>query len=86
MSHRPLREGFDSAIARDGLSRITERPGHVFWPDSLPYEDVEMQGVIGQRQVTDAYLAQLTRLHGGRLATIDEGLAALHRDVVNLIP
>jgi uncharacterized protein len=34
------------------------------------------------RQVTDAYLAQLARGHGGRLASFDQGLAGLHHDVV----
>jgi len=45
-----------------------------------------MTGVIGHRRVTDAYLAQLARHNGGKLATFDEGLAALHRDVAELIP
>jgi hypothetical protein len=44
-----------------------------------------MQGVIGHRQVTDAYLAQLARVNAGRLATFDAGIAALHRDVADLI-
>lgn len=45
-----------------------------------------MAGVIGHRQVTDAYLAQLARAHDGRLASFDQGLAKLHSDVVDLIP
>jgi predicted nucleic acid-binding protein len=45
-----------------------------------------MDGVIGHRQVTDAYLAQLARQHNARLATFDAGLAALHSDVADLIP
>jgi predicted nucleic acid-binding protein len=35
--------------------------------------------------VTDAYLAALVRHHGGRLATFDRGLAALHADVAEAI-
>jgi predicted nucleic acid-binding protein len=69
-----------------GLARLTGLPSHEFWPDSLSYHMVQMARVIGHRQVTDAYLAQLARDHGGRLATFDEGLAALHRDVADLIP
>jgi hypothetical protein len=69
-------QGFDGAAAKETLANITDLPRHRFWPDSLPYEDVRMQGVIGHRQVTDAYLAQLARTNGGRLATFDEGLAA----------
>jgi predicted nucleic acid-binding protein len=43
-------------------------------------------GVIGHRQVTDAYLAALARQRGGRLATFDAGLAQLHPDVAQLVP
>ena len=80
-----LREGFSTDEARSVLARITSLPSHVFWPDSIQYSEVRMN-VIGHRQVTDAYLAQLARHHGGRLATFDEGLAALHRDVADLMP
>jgi predicted nucleic acid-binding protein len=45
-----------------------------------------MHGVIGHRQATDAYLAQLAREHGGRLATFDQGLAKLHGDIAELVP
>jgi predicted nucleic acid-binding protein len=69
-----------------GLARITDRPDHVSWPDSIPFTAVQLQGVVGHRQVTNAYLAQLARHHGGRLATFDGGLAALHSDVAELIP
>jgi hypothetical protein len=32
---------------------------HEFWTDQVPFTDVAMTGVIGHRQVADAYLAQL---------------------------
>lgn len=48
--------------------------------------DVRPDGVIGHRQVTDAYLAQFARHYGGRLATLDTGLAHLHDDVAELVP
>ena len=80
-----LREGRDASVARSVLASFLELPNHVFWPDTIGYEDVRMQGVIGHRQVTDAYLAQLARVNHGRLATFDGGLAALHRDVADLI-
>jgi predicted nucleic acid-binding protein len=44
-----------------------------------------MGGVVGHRQVTDAYLAQLARHHDGQLATLDSGLAQQHSDVAVLI-
>jgi hypothetical protein len=77
--------GYGAAAAKTFLGRITGLPNHVFWPDSLGYGDVGMQGVVGHRQVTDAYLAQLARTNGGRLATFDEGLAAVHGDLAELI-
>lgn len=48
--------------------------------------DIDWVGVIGHRQVTDAHLAALARHHGGRVAILDRGFAALHDDVVDLIP
>jgi len=45
-----------------------------------------LQGVIGHRQVTDGYLAELARFNRGRLATFDRGLAALHPDIAYLVP
>lgn len=63
------------------LAALTAHPRHRFWPDDLAFGDVRMTGVQGHRQVTDAYLAALARQHGGRLATLDAGLAALHADV-----
>jgi uncharacterized protein len=63
------------------LTKLVEHPRHRFWPDSLQYTDVRWSGVLGHRQITDAYLAALTRHHGGRMVTFDSGLAALHADV-----
>jgi predicted nucleic acid-binding protein len=81
-----MREGYSVQSALDGLVRITQLPRHEFWPDSITYQNVQLGRVIGHRQVTDAYLAQLARAHNGRLATLDAGLAALHLDVAELIP
>ncbi len=80
-----LRQGSDVATAKAVLASFTRLPNHAFWPDSVGYDEVLMAGVVGHRQVTDAYLAQLARLHGGRLATFDAGLAALHNDLSELI-
>lgn len=56
-------------------------PLHRFWPCDLPHLSVDWRGVVGHRQVTDAYLAALARHHGGKLASLDRGLLALHADV-----
>jgi hypothetical protein len=63
------------------LRTLTAHPRHHFWPDALDYHQVRWQGVLGHRQVTDAYLAALARHHGGRLASFDKGLVVLHPDV-----
>ncbi len=80
-----LRESQSAQTARSVLTAIAGNPRHEFWPDTIPYRDVSMTGVVGHRQVTDAYLAQLARSHDGRLASFDQGLAKLHSDVVDLI-
>jgi uncharacterized protein len=81
-----VREGQSGAVARNIVATIMNDPRHDFWPDSLSYSDVSMAGVIGHRQVTDAYLAELTRAQGGRLATFDQGLAKQHVDIAELVP
>lgn len=81
-----LRVGQSAAAARDVISAIEKSNRHEFWPDSISFTDVEVGGVIGHRQVTDAYLAQLARSRNGRLATLDSGLAHLHNDVAVLVP
>lgn len=75
----------DVAAAVAFLRQLTAHRRHVFWADELSYLDVQWKGVMGQRQVTNAYLSALARRHGGRLATLDRGLAALHEDVAELI-
>ena len=81
-----IREGQSAATARAVLDGATADPRHEFWPDDVPYTEVPVQGIIGHRQVTDAYLAQLTRARGSRLATFDQALAKLHDDVAELVP
>ena len=81
-----IRKGQSAATAQAVVSAVAGTPSHEFWPDGVSYGDVPMNGVIGHRQVTDAYLAQLARTHGGRMASFDQGLAKLHSDVVDLVP
>lgn len=78
--------GLTATHAHVVLSGLVADERHEFWPDELSYRDVPLTSVIGHRQVTGAYLAALARRHGGRLATLDEGLAALHADVTELVP
>lgn len=75
----------DAASAMRILDRLTSHARHRFWPDDLDYAQVPLKGVLGHRQVTDAYLAALARRHEARLATFDRGLAALHPHVAVLV-
>ncbi len=81
-----VRMGQSAAAARGVVSAVEGANHHEFWPDSVSFADVEVGGVVGHRQVTDAYLAQLARMRKGQLATLDSGLAHLHSDVAVLIP
>lgn len=81
-----LRAGVSSPDARASLESVTGDEQHRFWPAELDYLAVGLDGVVGHRQVTDAYLAALARARGGHLATFDRGLAALHGDVAVLVP
>jgi uncharacterized protein len=75
----------DAAGAVAVLQQLCRHPRHVFWADDLSYSDIAWTGVLGHRQVTDAYLAALAQHRGGRLATFDRGLAALHPQIVDAI-
>jgi toxin-antitoxin system PIN domain toxin len=80
-----LRNGVPAPAALSVLEGITRDARQVFWPDDRPYDRAALRGVLGHRQVTDSYLAALARAHGGRLASFDQGLAATHADVVDLL-
>jgi uncharacterized protein len=81
-----IRNGIPADDAIELLEATTVHPNHRFWTDDAPYDSAVVSGVIGHRQVTDAYLAAQARLRNARLATFDAGLAAAHPDVVELIP
>jgi toxin-antitoxin system PIN domain toxin len=81
-----IREGQSANTAHTVLTALSDNDRHEFWPDDITYRDVPLTGVIGHRQVTDAYLAQLARARSGRLATFDQGLAKLHSDITDLVP
>lgn len=81
-----IREGQSAASAHAVLGRTVANPRHEFWPDELSYADVPTRGIVGHRQVTDAYLAQLARAHNSRLATFDQAMTKLHQDVADLVP
>jgi toxin-antitoxin system PIN domain toxin len=81
-----VREGQTADAASSVLRGVAGHPRHEFWPDDVAYTDVPTAGIIGHRQVTDAYLAQLARRRAARLATFDRALTKLHADVAELVP
>ena len=81
-----VREGQTAEAARSLLRGLAADERHEFWPDDVTYADVLTAGIIGHRQVTDAYLAQLARSRTSRLATFDQALAKIHADVTDLVP
>jgi toxin-antitoxin system PIN domain toxin len=80
-----IREGQTAESARSVLQEITSNRRHEFWPDNASYHDIPVTGIIGHRQVTDAYLAHLARSWSARLATFDQAVAKMHADVTDLI-
>lgn len=72
-----------SILVLDGLRA---QLWHRFWPADLPFQMSHLDGVLGHRQITDAYLVALGKANGGRLVTLDRGIAALHADVELLVP
>jgi toxin-antitoxin system PIN domain toxin len=81
-----IREGQTATDAQAVLDALKDSERHEFWPDAVSFSDVPLGGVLSHRQVTDSYLAQLTRVRDGRLATFDQGLAKQHPDVADLLP
>lgn len=70
---------------QESLRSLASQPTHRFIPDDLSYAKLVPTGIVGHRQVTDAYLAQLARHHGVRLATLDRAQAVLFPDVAELV-
>lgn len=81
-----IRAGHSSDAAAETLSSITVHRHHEFWSADHPFTRTMLKGVVGHRQVTDAYLAEQTRARNAKIATFDEGMAALHPDVAELVP
>src|SRR5580692_10584841 len=75
-----LRAGVEATAesAKILLKSISSLPRHEFWPDDVSYLGISTSGIVGHRQVTDAYLVLLAEKHGGSVATMDRALAAVH--------
>ena len=80
-----FRAGVGRRSAIEVLMGVCQLAQHVFLADEIGYERDMLNGVIGHRQVSDAYLAALAVYHGARLVTLDRALAALHPQAAVLI-
>ena len=78
--------GIKAGQAWSLVAEICALPNHTFWPDDLSFTGVSAKGILGHRQVTDAYLVAVAARHNGSVATMDQGLSALHPANSTLIP
>jgi toxin-antitoxin system PIN domain toxin len=75
----PNAPGSPAAVC-DVLRRFRERPGHVFWPDTISLMDIarlDTDRLLSHAQVTDSYLLALAMAHGGKLASLDRRLSVV---------
>ncbi len=75
-----------AAAAWRSLEVYRAHSKHTFWTDDFSYGEISPLRLIGHRQITDAWLAELARRNGGKLATLDEPLSALWPESTRLIP
>jgi toxin-antitoxin system PIN domain toxin len=75
-----------AAAAWEALKSIRAHPRHLFWADNFSYAEINPTRLTGHRQITDAWLAELARRKGGKLATLDEPLSVLWSESTFLIP
>ncbi len=73
----PNRPG-DVPVVLSMLRQLCAMPGHHFWPADISIRELLRPGtVIVHNQLTDIYLLGLAVHHGGKLATFDQGIAAV---------
>lgn len=68
------------------LEAYHAHPNHVFWLENFSYTKIPPTRLTGHRQITDAWLAELAKRKGGKLATLDAPLSALWPNSTLLIP
>lgn len=83
--HMRLAIDKSSAAAWRALEEIEAHPLHDYWSDDLPYREVPHRSMQGHRQVTDAWIVELARRNGGKVATLDQGMAAAYPNEAVLI-
>lgn len=83
--HMHLAKDQSSDAAWKALAEIEAHPQHVYWDGDLPYSNVPHRQIQGHRQVTDAWLVELARRNGGKVATLDQGMVATYPNDAVLI-
>jgi toxin-antitoxin system PIN domain toxin len=68
------------------LHKFRARADHIFIEGDFSYSEVNHTALSGHKEVTDAWLAQLARRSGVRVATFDNGFTVRDPDVAYLIP
>ena len=66
------------AAVAERLGKATANRSHEFWPDSVSVLEkgrLRWDHVLTSRQITDVYLLALAVANGGRLVTLDHGIA-----------
>lgn len=66
------------AAVADRLAEATADKSHAFWADSVSVLEtgrLRWDHVLSSRQITDVYLLALAVAKGGRLVTLDRGIA-----------
>ena len=84
--HMQTAEDGSAAAAWNTLKEVCAHPAHEWWGNAFSYVDVPHCNLQGSAQITDAWLAELTRRREGKLATLDSALAILHAEVAELLP
>jgi toxin-antitoxin system PIN domain toxin len=74
-----------ASAAWQTLQRLCEIPRHEFWEEAFGYQSVPHRYLQGAKQVTDAWLAEVTRRRKAKLVTLDRSFAALHCDVAEAL-
>lgn len=75
-----------AAAAWAALKSLHAHPRHVFWAENFSYTGIDPARLTGHRQITDAWLVELARRQGGKLATLDAALSVLWPESAFLIP
>ncbi len=79
-NRRVFRDARSPAEAIRILRQWRELPGHEFWADDVSIadcDDIDLDRILGYRQVTDAHLLALAVRNGGPLVSFDGALPTL---------